>query len=191
MVEETTPTGNPDGPIVEIGGDSITCQSDANCAANGQVWGTNVLHPMLDPTYRVQVDALVGITITNWHNRFFADAVASAPQVVVLNLGTNNEADAATEIAAYQSLVSDLRTHIPGVCVIGVTVKAQDLGGYGDATINSEFDAALPGLVDHVADWNAIVLQHPEYEPASVHPIESAKPVLAQLYLDTIPLCTA
>lgn len=174
-MHEKSYTGS--GPKVAVLGDSITYMS------------AEQIRDAL-PSYAVQIDATIGEQIdgqagnppNSFLSRDIANVIASKPAVVVVNLGTNQ--GNGDLVNKYGRLVAQLRP----ACVIGVTVQdTYDPAKWAeDPAPVRDLNAALPSLVDVVADWNAVA---DPYVNGDVHPNAEGSRVLAQLYADAIPKC--
>jgi hypothetical protein len=176
LIHETAYSGAAGGVKVGVLGDSITYQSHAE------------IHSTLDPTYQVQIDATTGEqvdgTILSSVGR--ADQgdidriVAAHPDVVVINLGTNQ--GPTDLVAGYQALVD----RFPDACIVGATVREHADSFVMDDARAKALNAALPGLVNVVVDWNTVGAP---YVGMGVHPNEAGRQVLASLYADGVAAC--
>lgn len=157
------------GPRVAALGDSITYVTRDALAAALPDRSTSVL-------------GLSGFTapwVKPWANKYAADP----PPVIVIEVGTN---DVGQQIvgkpdytsALFASRVAAYNAMFPTSCVVWVTTTTHrtaagfpnhpEYAGQWDV-IAAEYNNTLRAQV-HVADWDALLVGHPEYVPDDVHP---------------------
>lgn len=107
-------------------------------------------------------------TIQPWGGLYW-DAT---PEILVVNLGTNDAARQAAgdpnyTLALLQARVRDYQNGFPESCVVFTTTAEHQWNSPVKREYN-EFLRTLP----HVADWDAIVRDHLEYLPDGIHPFD-------------------
>ncbi len=179
--------GNIAGARLAFIGDSITHQS------------ATTLHERFDPDFLVRVSAVVGQRYNSMSG--YADVIAATdPNIVVLNLGTNEASGipnamfptlttSEEAIAAMQAMVD----RFPNACKVIVTVNE---GVIEHEDYRPEIAVALNDAIvaeaDVVVDWSAAVSgDQLLYVANGVHPTDPGKELLASLIADGVALCPA
>ena len=183
IVDDPTYLGNPDGPLVAVAGDSITVQS---------AWA---IHATLDPTYSVRIASSIGETTDQMVGGVpftnITELAASKPDIVVINLGTNDGPKTPEQILAN---LAALRAMFPATaCFVPVTISTHGIGGFAAAAADARIvNPALP--TEHLADWNAAL----DADPTLVNPNDGVHPagergeqMLTTIYADAIATCPA
>jgi lysophospholipase L1-like esterase len=178
-IEETTYTGAPRAPKVAVIGDSITWMS------------TDAIHDALDPSYAVEITGVVGATsrlqVHGTDIPEFREAATTNPDIVIINLGTN-DGDAPAE-----DVLDDLnraRALFPSAaCYVPVTLTTHGVGTFEPSSEAAVYvNQVLPRA--HLADWASAVDAKPSLVgPDGVHPTGDGSVVLADLYKSAADSC--
>jgi hypothetical protein len=176
-------TGNPAGPGVVIGGDSITAIS------------TPDLQAQLNPYYQTDIQANYGYT---WAEESPAvnNAIAQdspAPSAVIVNLGTNDaiQAGLGNPTDWIDPMNAFIAASVSVPCVIFVTINDR-LGEFFDPQSQATADAINARIYElHAADpshyayidWNSLVRANPDWLQADgIHPNATGQEELATWY---------
>lgn len=183
------------GPTIGLLGDSITYYDAESFRAAATAAG---LAPAVTgmPGYQ-----LAGVD--PWLDLY----AATVPDVMVVNLGTN---DASGDAKGYPNFSLDLfrqrldlaAARFPQSCLVVTTLTThRTLAKSNPATdgytpdawnaITSSYNEHVRSAFAHVADWDALLAVHPEYAPDEVHPVGSAAGLaaLASLQIDAARTC--
>jgi hypothetical protein len=184
MLSEGSISGS-NKPNVVVDGDSIT------------VLATTALHQSLDPSYDVQVLAVIGIRI-NQSLPALEAALRSHPYAVVENLGTNDALQGGTHpdwVSSWHELIRVLGA-TPCVVLTTINPAADALRHRSVATrINADIRAlaARDPKKFKVADWSRFLSRHSNSqriylrtEPVLIHPTPAGAQELA--FLDQMAL---
>jgi hypothetical protein len=195
--EDTDYGGAAGTPRIGVLGDSVTFM------------GTDEIRAALDRSHQVRIRAFVGMRVDGTVGALRlrqADLLAAdQTDVIVINLGTNqghmqdDGSIAVTSMAPdYAALVASFRANdaaraergLPPVCVVGVTVMDTATPELFDSDndLARDLNAAIPTLVDEVADWAPVSAPYTNGNP---HPSDEGLAVLAQLELDAVNRCGA
>ena len=160
--------GNPQGTKIAIIGDSITYVSDAS------------FHAQLDETHSVSVDGKPGMKVADLQD----DATEYArthPDVVVINLGTNDGAAAATPLSAALGLLY-MASKFPDACVVLTTLNTHT-GSPGLNAFSADLNTGI--RQGRFVDWDAIAwARGMTYD--TVHPSRDGADILAELTADVV-----
>jgi lysophospholipase L1-like esterase len=181
-------------PTIKFTGDSITVQSTPDINAHYQ------------PTYDVGIDGLTGGDTWEQASRVAQDALA-APDVEIINLGTNDAARIGVAqygtingkrvqiepaftmeqvLARYDAMVAEFA---PTTCLVFVTVNTHN-PSWGPAyasTINDHLRVIAPHLVDWDAAWSASYFDG----VSNPHPNASGRQALLVLEDQAIATCAS
>jgi len=192
-VETTMVPFTGSGPSVGMAGDSITHFASPSIEQSLAAGG-----------YRYSVTGLPGATTTSasW---LVDEYAAAAPDVFVLDLGTNDLSDFAlgansTTVASLEANVSAAAAKFPGSCVVVSTLSAHRSAAW-QATY-AEYNAAAIAYNDwvratfpHVVDWEVAVAASIAAGTTilvdEVHPTEAGKAVLGDLVRQAADDCAA
>jgi hypothetical protein len=190
-VAEVEPySGSATGDRLAVIGDSITEMSH------------DAIHRQLDGAYYVSVDGRPGFTISE---QLPVAAVYSqqhpAPDVIVVNLGTN-DAMLGTTLGDATNDLADVTANFPRArCVVLTTVNANTMGVTFNDWANAFNFWTIFGMAGadarvRIADWNTSV--HAYYEAGQpqgdltydlVHPTPLGQERLSTLVADTVASC--
>ena len=175
-------------PTVVVDGDSIT------------VLATPALHQRLDPSYDVQVLAVIGIRI-NQSLPALESALRFHPYAVVVNLGTNDALQGGTHpdwVSSWDKLIRVLRS-TPCVVLTTISPAADALRHRSVATrINADIRAlaARDPKKYKVADWSRFLSRHSKSQriylrpdPVLIHPTPAGAQELALLDQGALAKC--
>ena len=175
-------------PSVLLDGDSIT------------VLAIPAIHQLLDPSYDVEVLAVIGIRI-NQSLPALESALRSHPYAVVENLGTNDALQAGEEpdwISSWDKLIRITRS-TPCVVLTTINPTADALSHRAVATrINADIRAlaARDPKKYKVADWSGFLSRNVSNlrtylraEPILIHPTSAGAVKLATLDRDALANC--
>ncbi len=167
-------TGNPAGKKIGFLGDSIT------------VGAADQLHARFEPDHLVQVRSYTGarITASDYHAGILAD---SAPDWVVINLGTNDDQKPMPEVfAAYDSLLA----RYGDACI--VTVNVNDLPDEPHRSRAQAINAHIQTTGTIVVDWAEAIRADPVqwFGPEiGVHPNAAGQALLVDLVDTALAQC--
>lgn len=175
-------------PSVVIDGDSIT------------VLATPAIHQVLDPSYNVEVLAVIGIRIDQ-SLPALESALRSHPYAVVENLGTNDALQGGAHpdwVSSWDKLIRLTRT-TPCVVLTTINPAADTLSHKPVATkINANIRAlaARDPKKYKVADWSRFLSRHVSSlrtylraEPILIHPTPAGAVQLATLDQNALAKC--
>jgi GDSL-like lipase/acylhydrolase family protein len=175
-------------PSVVFDGDSIT------------VLATPAIHQFLDPSYDVEVLAVIGIRI-NQSLPALESALRSHPYAVVENLGTNDALQGGANpdwVSSWDKLIRITRT-APCVVLTTINPAADALSHRPVATgINADIRALAARDPEKykVADWNGFLSRHVSNqrtylraEPILIHPTPAGAVKLATLDRNALAKC--
>ncbi len=183
LVNQPFTGGGPGSPRVQFEGDSITVKSadDINARLGG--------------SYQVGIDALYGTTASLWLGAVASDAALS-PDVVVINLGTNDATCTAADYrcpgsfdptlveANYQTMAADFPA---GTCVLFVTLDTHSdvvpWNPTGAAILNDWLRAH-----ERVVDWDR-AYDSSYFTGGDVHPTAVGRQALLNLETQAIASC--
>lgn len=171
-----------------LDGDSIT------------VLAAPAIHQLLDPSYNVEVLAVIGIRIDQ-SLPALESALRSHPYAVVENLGTNDALQGAAHsdwVSSWDRLIRITRT-TPCVVLTTINPAADALGHRPVATrINADIRAlaARDPKKYKVADWGRFLSRHASNlrtylraEPLLIHPTPAGAVQLATLDQNALAKC--
>jgi lysophospholipase L1-like esterase len=177
--EETTYSGAAHAPKVAVIGDSITWMS------------ADAIHDTLDPSYAVEITGVVGATarlqVHGTDIPEFHQAAATEPDIVIINLGTNDTDESAEDIL---DDLSRARALFPSAaCYVPVTLTTHGVGTFRSSSKAALYvNQVLPR--EHLADWASAVDAHPSLVgPDGVHPTGDGSVALAALYKSAADSC--
>ncbi len=175
-------------PIVVFDGDSIT------------VLASPAIHQLLDPSYDVDLLAVIGIRI-NQSLPALESALRSRPYAVVENLGTNDALQGGANpdwVSSWDKLIRITRT-TPCVVLTTINPAADALSHRPVAT---RINAAIRALAARdpkkykVADWSGFLSRHVSKqrtylraEPILIHPTPAGAVTLATLDQKALAKC--
>jgi len=175
-------------PSVVFDGDSIT------------VLATHEIHQLLDPSYDVEVTAVIGIRI-NQSLPALESALRLHPYAVVENLGTNDALQGGAHpnwVSSWDKLIRITRS-TPCVVLTTINPAADALSHRPIATrINADIMAlaARDPKKYKVADWSGFLSRHVSSqrtylraEPILIHPTPAGAVKLATLDQDALAKC--
>lgn len=172
-------TGRANGPKVAVIGDSITKLTDP------------YIHDVLDRDYAVSVRGIDGATteaMQPYADAYAAGVAGGPPDVVVINLGTN---DSWNNLAPLVTVLQLLTMHakFPNACTVSVTLNT-----HTNIPAMDRYHAELnQGIRLHprVVDWDALVAEHtPSITYDGVHPTEQGRALLAQAIGEQVDSCS-
>jgi lysophospholipase L1-like esterase len=172
------------GPTVAILGDSIIAKS------------RDALRDALQQ-FSIRIASRTGTTIAVFRP-VAEDLARTSPDVVVVNLGTNDvwwQLPVEQVVADFQAML-DL---FPSACTVGVTVTEHGTPVWTpyrptyNQALAAEFNVAVRARVDRVADWEtAIASDLARYTGDDrIHPTKRGQRLLAQLIEDAVTACGA
>jgi lysophospholipase L1-like esterase len=171
-------TGRSDGRRVAAIGDSITRMVDGD------------IHNVLDGDYAVSVRGIDGATTAEMQP--YADAYAAGvaggkPDIVVMNLGTNDSFRGLSLFAAALQLLA-MDAKFPDACTVSVTLNTHTF-----AAVMNEYHAELNKGIrqhPHVVDWDAIVAtSRVPLTYDGIHPTDQGRVMLAQAIRAQVDSC--
>ena len=175
-------------PSVVFDGDSITFLA------------TPAIHQLLDPSYNIEVLAVIGIRIDQ-SLPALESALRSHPSAVVENLGTNDALQGGTDpdwVSSWEKLIRITRS-TPCVVLTTINPAADALGHRPVATrINTDIRtlAARDPKKYKVADWSRFLSRHASNlrtylraEPILIHPTPAGAVQLATLDQNALAKC--
>ncbi|MGZ4786484.1 MAG: SGNH/GDSL hydrolase family protein [Acidimicrobiales bacterium] len=167
-----------DLPSLVLIGDSITHRS------------ADVLTATLSDRYNVTVVAEDGRTIAEQQDGA-SQAAESAPEYVVINLGTNDAVKGVSLADAEKGLV-DMAAKFPDACIVFATINKNTTIPVYNAKASALNDWLFANA-QHIADWNAVVTAgYMKQKPVvldGLHPNEDGKAQYAQIISDALDTC--
>jgi hypothetical protein len=166
------------GPKVAILGDDVLAAA------------ASTVHTTLDPTNQVRLAAFEGSASSQFESTASTYG-ATAPQVVVLEVGTNDVlkgVDPATALANISTLFGDF----PGACRVAVNVNLQITDPSFSVPAATTINNGLSARSDFVIDWNGRVAADVNGMTGSdphIRPTASGQQVLANQIQTAIQRC--
>jgi hypothetical protein len=166
-------------PRVSVIGDSITFLSEG------------AIHAALDSDHDVVVNGIPGIKVAG-QLAAARQAALERPDVVVINLGTNDVLSQREPADVTHDLQATASEFGPTSCVVFVNLTT--------LVSNADFEQRATAVNRwisgqfHVADWNSVVTEAgplANVTTDTVHPTEHGQALLAQLIRQQVDACTA
>jgi hypothetical protein len=113
-------------------------------------------------------------------------ALGPEHEVVVFDLGTNDDPGAPDALAANLQAAADAAA---GRCLVFATINRPPLGGVSDDGLNQAVDEVATATGARIADWRSVAQQPGVLQPDGVHATPSGYQQRARVVADAIRSC--